>query len=48
MIKERLIPQDGAEIMGAYSHGIKVDLGNNKEMIFVTGQIAQDKNGSTN
>ena len=25
---------------------MKVDLGNNREMIFVTGQIAQDKNGN--
>ena len=32
--------------MGAYSHGLKVELGNNKEMIFVTGQIAQDSNGN--
>lgn len=45
MFKESLMPKDGAEIMGAYSHGIKVDLGN-KEMIFVTGQIAQDRNGN--
>lgn len=39
------MPRDVAGIMGAYSHGLKVDLGNNKEMIFITGQIAQDKNG---
>ena len=45
MKKERLSPKDGAEIMGAYSHGIKVDIGD-KEMIFVTGQIAQDANGN--
>jgi len=45
MFKESIMPKDGAEIMGAYSHGVKVDLGN-KEMIFVTGQIAQDKNGN--
>jgi 2-iminobutanoate/2-iminopropanoate deaminase len=45
MKKERLSPKDGAEIMGAYSHGIKVDIGD-KEMIFVTGQIAQDSNGN--
>ena len=44
MKKERISPKDGAEIMGAYSHGIKVDIGD-KEMIFVTGQIAQDANG---
>lgn len=40
------IPKDGAEIIGAYSHGLKVDLGNNKEIIFVTGQIALDSNGN--
>ena len=44
MFKESLMPEDGAEIMGAYSHGLKVDVGD-KEMVFVTGQIAQDKNG---
>ena len=46
MFKESLMSKDGAEIMGAYSHGLKIDLGNNKEMIFVTGQIAQDKDGN--
>lgn len=46
MIKESLTPENSAEIMGAYSHGLKVDLGNNREMIFVTGQIAQDANGN--
>ena len=45
MNKERLSPKEGAEIMGAYSHGIKIDIGD-KEMIFVTGQIAQDSNGN--
>lgn len=45
MFKESLMPEGGAEIMGAYSHGLKVDLGNS-EMIFVTGQIAQDSNGN--
>ena len=45
MNKERLSPKEGAEIMGAYSHGIKVDIGD-KEMILVTGQIAQDANGN--
>ena len=45
MNKERLSPKEGAEIMGAYSHGIKIDIGD-KEMIFVTGQIAQDANGN--
>lgn len=45
MFKESLMPEGGAEIMGAYSHGIKVDL-ENSEMIFVTGQIAQDSKGN--
>lgn len=31
--------------MGSYSHGIKVDVGDS-EMIFVTGQIAMDKDGN--
>lgn len=39
MFKESLMPEGGAEIMGAYSHGLKVDLGNNKEMIFIKEQI---------
>lgn len=46
MFKESLLPEGAAEIIGAYSQGLKVDLGNNKEMIFVTGQIAQDSNGN--
>lgn len=46
MFKESIVPEGSAEIMGAYSHGLKVNLGNNKEMIFVTGQIAQDANGN--
>ncbi len=45
MFKESIIPEDSAEIMGAYSHGIKVDIGT-AEMIFVTGQIAQDSKGN--
>lgn len=45
MFKESLIPENGAEIMGAYSHWIKIDIGT-AEMIFVTGQIAQDTNGN--
>ena len=46
MMKKILMPEGGAEIMGAYSHGIQIDIGNNREMIFVTGQIAQDSNGN--
>jgi len=45
MNKQKLNPKDFTGIMGAYSHGLKVDLGDS-EMIFVTGQIAMDKNGN--
>ena len=45
MQKTTISPPDAAEVMGAYSHALKVDLGN-AGMIFVTGQIAQDKNGT--
>jgi enamine deaminase RidA (YjgF/YER057c/UK114 family) len=31
--------------MGSYSHAIKIDVGKS-DMIFVTGQIAMDKNGN--
>jgi len=44
-MKKQINPKDSAEIMGAYSHGLKVDVGNS-EMIFVTGQIAMDKEGN--
>lgn len=43
-MKQQINPKDSAEIMGAYSHGLKVDVGDS-EMIFVTGQIAMDKDG---
>ena len=45
MFKESIMPEGAAQIMGAYSHGLKVDIGNS-EMIFVTGQIAQDSQGN--
>jgi 2-iminobutanoate/2-iminopropanoate deaminase len=45
MKRENLNPKDFTQVIGAYSHGIKVDLGN-AEMIFVTGQIAMDKDGN--
>lgn len=44
MFKQQILPKDFTPTMGAYSHGLKVDLGST-EMIFVTGQIAMDKNG---
>lgn len=36
MFKENIILKDFPEIIGAYSHGLKVDI-RNSEMIFVTG-----------
>ena len=44
-MKQQINPKNSAEIMGAYSHGLKVDVGDS-EMIFVTGQIAMDKDGN--
>lgn len=44
-MKQQINPKDSAEILGAYSHGLKVDMGNS-DMIFVTGQIAMDKEGN--
>lgn len=45
MNKKHLNPENFTHIMGSYSHGLKVDIGDS-EMIFVTGQIAMDKNGN--
>lgn len=45
MNKKFLNPDNFTNIMGAYSHGIEVDVGDSK-MIFVTGQIAMDKDGN--
>ncbi len=44
MFKEFINPADFTKLIGAYSHGLKIDLGN-VEMIFITGQIAMDKDG---
>lgn len=44
MPKQVLNPENFTNIMGAYSHGLKVDIGDS-EMIFVTGQIAMNKDG---
>lgn len=44
-MKKRINPKGSAEIMGAYSHGLSVDVGDS-EMIFVTGQIAMDTDGN--
>jgi reactive intermediate/imine deaminase len=43
-MKEHLNPKNFTGRTGAYSDGIKVSIGD-REMIFVTGQIAKDKNG---
>jgi len=45
MEKTYLSPSNFTPTMGAYSHGIKVDVGDS-EMIFVTGQIAMDFDGT--
>lgn len=42
--KKYLNPENFTPIIGVYSHGLKVDIGDS-EMIFVTGQIAMDKDG---
>jgi len=43
-MRQQLNPKGSAKIIGNYSHGLKVDIGDS-EMIFVTGQIAMDENG---
>jgi reactive intermediate/imine deaminase len=45
MKKEYLNPDEFTNKMGSYSQGLKVDIGDS-EMIFVTGQIAKDKDGN--
>lgn len=44
MQKQYLNPDNFTQAMGAYSHGLKVDIGD-AEMFFITGQIAMDKDG---
>lgn len=44
-MKQQINPENFTEVMGAYSHGLKVDVGDS-EMIFVTGQIAMDRDGN--
>src|SRR5271157_3768425 len=44
MAREYLAPADFTQVMGSYSHGLKVDVGDS-ELVFVTGQIAMDKDG---
>jgi reactive intermediate/imine deaminase len=44
-MKKHLSPADFTKTIGSYSHGISVDVGDSV-MIFVTGQIAMDKDGN--
>lgn len=45
MKKTQIIPKDFTKTLGSYSHGLKVEL-SDCIMVFVTGQIAMDKNGN--
>lgn len=44
-MKTRLNPPN-SNTMGAYSQGMKIDLGNNRFMVLLSGQIAMDQNGN--
>jgi 2-iminobutanoate/2-iminopropanoate deaminase len=44
MKKQKINSENFAKRLGAYSHGISVEIGDTK-LIFTTGQIAFDKNG---
>jgi 2-iminobutanoate/2-iminopropanoate deaminase len=45
MDRKILNPADFTQVLGAYSHGISIEVGAG-ELIFVTGQIAMDKDGN--
>jgi len=45
MEKEHINPENFTKSIGSYSHGMKVDVGDSA-FIFVTGQIAMDKDGN--
>ena len=45
MQKKSIIPKGGAPVMGFYSPGMSVDVGN-ATVIFVTGQIARHEDGT--
>lgn len=45
MKKKSIIPKDGAPVIGFYSPGISVDVGDSI-FVFVTGQIARHPNGA--
>jgi len=42
-MKKIINPASSAEIMWAYSHWLEIDLTKAQKMLFVTGQIAMDK-----
>lgn len=44
-MKQYLQPRNFTPALGAYSHGLKVDIGDS-EMLFITGQIAMDREGN--
>ena len=44
-MKTLINPDNFTHIMGSYSHGVKVDIGDS-EMIFTTGEIAMDQDGN--
>ena len=43
-MKNRINPPNFTKTMGAYSQGLKVDIGT-KSMVFVSGQLAMDADG---
>lgn len=45
MRKRSITPRDGAPVMGFYSPGMSVDIGDST-FVFVTGQIARHENGT--
>lgn len=45
MIKKQITPDSFTPTMGAYSHGLTVELSDAK-LVFATGQIAMDKEGN--
>ena len=45
MLKTRINPANFTKTVGAYSQGLKVDIGD-KVMVFVSGQLAMDADGN--
>jgi len=44
-LKTRINPQGFTKTVGAYSQGLKIDLGGGKFMVLVSGQLAMDADG---